>query len=713
MIRARYAFGFLLIFSSSISAQFTDYIYPNTFPSFSNYGTLGLIQAPNARFFEGGTLGFSWSHNDPYLRGSVIAYPFDWLETSYQYTDINNALYSSSSAFSGSQSLKDKGFDIKVRILKESKFLPQLAIGIRDFGGTSLFASEFIVASKKIRNADFTLGMGTGVLSNNSVKNPLGYLKEKFYERQERDLEATVGGGAVNLNTFFSGRSGIFGGMELFIPKSNGLRLKIELDATNYEREGRQPVAQDSRVNIGLVKPISKNFFVKLAYVKGNTLNFGFSYKIHAGKQSNARKKLESHVPVEDAEIVRRVTAKSNLFAYRAALINLKERNISLNYANIHDGEFHVAYQQNKYTNYGIAAVRTLRTLDDVAPDSIDRFKITNMNGEMGLNSISVSRQNFQNSLARKTPELLLRDSFIEGYTLSKDEFAYQPLAGYPAFHYSVEPELQTQIGGPDGFFFATLRLALDSELMINKDLSLLGRFSYGLLGDFSDITLDSDSIIPHVRTDIVDYLQEGDKFAIERLQFNSFANPYKNIYTKFSAGIFESMFGGYGGEFIYRPFNKNYGLGLEAWRVRQRDFKQNLDFQDYETSTGHVTFYYREPKSGILLRLKGGRYLAGDSGFTFDISRRFETGMSVGAFFSRTDISKEEFGEGAFDKGIYFMIPIDFFSTSYATRHFSWGIRPITRDGAAIVTHGLPLWGVTDQGSDWSIKNGWKNIYE
>jgi len=331
----------------------------------------------------------------------------------------------------------------------------------------------------------------------------------------------------------------------------------------------------------------------------------------------------------------------------------------------------------------------------------------------MGMNSISISRQNFKNNLARKSPELFLRDTLIEGYTLNREEFAYQPTAVYPALHYTVEPDLQSQIGGPDGFIFATLRLAFDSELMINKDLSLLTRLSHGVIGDFDDINLASDSIIPHVRTDIVDYLQEGDKFTVDRLQFNSFANPYKNIYSKFSAGIFERMFGGYGGEFLYRPFEKNYAIGLEAWRVRQRDFKQNLEFKDYEISTGHFNFYYTEPRSGVIFRLKAGKYLAGDSGYTLNISRRFETGFNVGAFFSRTDISKEEFGEGAFDKGIYFSIPIDFFSSSYAVRPFAWGIRPVTRDGAAILEHGLPLWGVTDQGNRWSLTRPWKNIYD
>ena len=55
-------------------------------------------------------------------------------------------------------------------------------------------------------------------------------------------------------------------------------------------------------------------------------------------------------------------------------------------------------------------------------------------------------------------------------------------------------------------------------------------------------------------------------------------------------------MFGGYGGEVLYRPFNKSYGIGAEVWRVRQRGFEQLLSFQDYETTTGHITFYYKEP---------------------------------------------------------------------------------------------------------------------
>ena len=57
----------------------------------------------------------------------------------------------------------------KFRILREQKYIPQIAVGFRDFGGSSLFSSEFIVASKLIGNIDFTLGLGFGTISNKTI----------------------------------------------------------------------------------------------------------------------------------------------------------------------------------------------------------------------------------------------------------------------------------------------------------------------------------------------------------------------------------------------------------------------------------------------------------------------------------------------------------------------------------------------------------------
>ena len=68
-----------LLTASNVNSQIVDYIYPySSEPTYSNYGTVGLIQMPSARMHPGGTIGFTWTHAEPYLRGSIMGHPFDW-----------------------------------------------------------------------------------------------------------------------------------------------------------------------------------------------------------------------------------------------------------------------------------------------------------------------------------------------------------------------------------------------------------------------------------------------------------------------------------------------------------------------------------------------------------------------------------------------------------------------------------------------------------
>ena len=172
MLRFLFSTGIFLFPLHIFSSSLHDYIYPKQQPSYSNYGTTGLIQMPSARFHEPGSLGLSWSHNDPYIRGSVIAYPFSWLEASYGYTDINNALYSNVESFSGDQSYKDKGFDVKIKLLNESQYLPSIAMGVRDLAGSGTFEGEYLALSKLYKNIDFTIGAGWGDLSHGAYSKP-------------------------------------------------------------------------------------------------------------------------------------------------------------------------------------------------------------------------------------------------------------------------------------------------------------------------------------------------------------------------------------------------------------------------------------------------------------------------------------------------------------------------------------------------------------
>jgi hypothetical protein len=221
--------------------------------------------------------------------------------------------------------------------------------------------------------------------------------------------------------------------------------------------------------------------------------------------------------------------------------------------------------------------------------------------------------------------------------------------------------------------------------------------------------------VIPHVRTDIVKYLKATQHFSINRLQANIFNNLTPNIYTKFSFGLLETMFAGYGGEILYRPFYSNFAIGAEAWHVYKRDFDMRFDLNPdgYEVNTGHINLYYTEPRSKVTIALKGGKFLAQDSGINFDFSRRFETGLRIGAFFSLTDISEYEFGEGSFDKGFYFNVPIEIFSRSHTKQTQSFGLKPLPRDGAAFLIHSHNLWGVTDQAQHYNLDRDWDDLYE
>jgi len=714
------------LFSAAVSATTNDYLYRySDTSSYSNYSTLGLIQNPTARFHPAGTVSFNWSHFDPYLQGSIVAYPFEWMEAAYQYTDVNNALYSNSKDFSGAQTYKDKGFDAKFRLLSETSSLPQIAIGIRDLAGSGTFGAEYLVASKfmKVNKylIDASFGLGWGGLANNDVSNPLIKLSDRF---EERSGMSDTQGGELSIDRYFSGNMGFFGGLEIFFPNAKGLRLKIEYDGTDYKEEGFpfgkesskfafEPVLQSqSRLNYGLIYPMNKSLHLKAAFIKGNTLTFGFSVAGFWGPKDPVIKKKDNYKDVKNKEVIQVVTADNDLYLYRAALIELRKNNLFIQNADREGDTLKVAYSQATFSRFSRGTGRVARVLNSVAPKDITTFKLESMNAGMSMNEITIDRESFQRFEEDKFFKLATKDMKVESTTFKNNSYAYNPDGGFPATFWKISPIVRSQIGGPDGFYFGDISLGYNSETKFTRNIALITQAQVGVVNNFQSLKLASDSILPHVRSDIVQYLKATTDYSIRRVQLNIFNNPLKDIYTKFSAGLLEEMFSGYGGEVLYRPFNQNFAVGAELWSVKQREYNMLFKHLDYETLTGHVNFYYKEPKSQVILTVRGGRFLAKDSGFNFDFSRVFPSGLRMGAFFSLTDISEQEFGEGSFDKGFYFHIPMEIFFDKYSKGYTGFGLKPLTRDGAALINHAYHLWGVTDEAQLMNISD-WSDLYD
>ncbi len=210
----------------------SDAEYLEYSPSVNDFGNTGLMQMPNARFHPEGEMHLGVSYIDPYTRGFFTLQLFDWLEGTFRYTDVSNRLYSGNRDFSGDQSYKDRSIDLKILMLEETQHFPQIAVGLRDIGGTDLFGSEFLVASRRYYNWDFTLGVAWGNAgSRGHVANPFGFLSDSAKERGE-----SGGAGGLGFDFFRGEEVAFFGGVEYLAP-IDGLRFKLEYDGNSYQDE--------------------------------------------------------------------------------------------------------------------------------------------------------------------------------------------------------------------------------------------------------------------------------------------------------------------------------------------------------------------------------------------------------------------------------------------------------------------------------------------
>ena len=181
-------------------------------------------------------------------------------------------------------------------------------------------------------------------------------------------------------------------------------------------------------------------------------------------------------------------------------------------------------------------------------------------------------------------------------------------------------------------------------------------------------------------------------------------------MYARATAGVFETMFSGVGYEFLYKPYDSNLAIGWVEHKVRQRAFDGSLDLMDYEVTTSHINAYYYEPYTGFQLHVSNGKYLAGDRGTTYKLSRRLKTGYTVGAYWSQSSVSWDDFGEGSFDKGIFFQIPLEYFYSYNRSGLLNFGIQPMTRDGQAKLGDGMMLYGTLINHSSKLVNAFWNH---
>ena len=669
-----------------------------------DFGGVGLLQTPTARMAEEGMLYFNANRTEPYSRYSVTVQPLPWLEGSIRYIAITNRDYGDES-FSGDQSLKDKAADLKLRLWRESYWLPELALGFRDVAGTGLFSSEFIVANKRFHDLDFSLGVAWGYIGNRGdFGNPLGVFSDKY---RERNTETEGTGGDFSFDNYFSGRPAIFGGVEYQTPW-DPLRLKLEMDGNDYQSEPQSNNQdQDSRFNVGAVYQLRPGIDLTASWQRGNTAMFGISFYTNLKNPGPA--KLLDPAPEPRRPLSTGVSGSQVDWADVSARLQ-DNAGFSVEQISVKDRELIVTGEQTTFRNEAQGLGRASRILDNSTGEgSYDWYTLVNKPRGMAVSETSIRPERLRELEQNRVDMAAVRRSTVTATpsVLDAEVVHNQPL---DAFDYGLSLGYKQNVGGPDGFILYQFLGRANAEYRFARNSWLRGNMAVNLLDNFDKFRFEGSSELPRVRTRIREYLTSSD-VVLENLQYTYTQRLDRDLYAMAYGGLLESMFGGVGAELLYRPHGEDWAIGVDANYVAQRGFRQDFSFRDYKTFTGHVTGYSHLPFYNILLKGSAGRYLAGDYGGTLDLSRRFGNGVTVGAWVTRTNVSSEEFGEGSFDKGIYFTFPFDAFFARSSTSQGTIAWNPLTRDGGARLSRFYQLYDMTNAADTDRFNDGFRTL--
>jgi hypothetical protein len=396
-------------------------------------------------------------------------------------------------------------------------------------------------------------------------------------------------------------------------------------------------------------------------------------------------------------------------------------------------GVVKVEIENDRYYRDTEAISRTARALSATAPADIAAFEITTTMSHMPLTTVTFSRAELDAAARGDTTPAELWSATI--LSDASPDTQYPNGAADPQFTWSLFPSLQEELFDPDNPTYIGVGISGRTRTELFPGLVLDDEATYSIWNNFGNIVRPNTSLLPHVRTDIVQYLQKG-ATGINLLTLSDFFKPAPEVYARITAGYLEQMYAGVGGEMLYRPFGQRWALGADIYDVYQRNFDDLFGLQNfcdtatdkrctssnvsynfvsgnYHVVTGHVSLYVETPWDNVVAVMRGGRYLAGDYGGTLEIYRRFDTGILIGAWMTLTNVPFSTFGEGSFDKGIRIVIPLEWALPIGTPTEFEEDLRPIQRDGGQPLANDAELYDMTQSSSYGDLERQWPHVFQ
>ncbi len=633
---------------------------------FNLYGNPGLIDMPTAQMQPDGQLTWFYGGFGDSERGGINFQILPRVSGTVRFSTINDF------GTPGNE-VNDRSFDLKFLLWEEKDWQPSIALGFRDFLGDSPYGAEYLVASKTFGDSlTGTVGVGWGRLGPNEIR------------------EVSVPSGQLQEDNYFSDDPGVFGGLAWKTPVE-GLTLKAEYSPDEYRDEtAGGAFERESDLNFGLSYRPNETVHLNLYYLYGSEAGFQLVLTGNPNKPISPQDLGAGPVPVnarpDDAP---RSTNWANSTSNRDKLVSAMQEalgtdGIIIDQAQIEGREAHLYIRNTRIIREPKAIGRTARVLALAMPPSVETFHITLVDGGLPISTSTIQRSDLEAQVDRPGAGLASWQSTEisdAAPALTGGDAWVRPVGS--RFSWSFNPTIPFSLFDPDEAIRADALLRLTANYRLTRNWTVSAGVSRWIIGEDQKTESTSTSTLPRVRSDSGLYFT-GRDVELDRLTSDFVFKLTDTVYSRSSVGYFERVFGGFSQEVLWAPVNQSWALGAEVNYAMQREFDDTFAFTDYDIVTGHASLYWDTGYKNLEAQLDVGRYLAGDWGGTFSLSRRFSNGWNVKGYVTRTEVSPEEFGSGSYSKGVSITMPLRWGLPYESKSTAGIDLGSVSRDGGA-----------------------------
>ncbi len=657
----------------------------------------GYFNMPSARMGEPGEIGAGFSHVHPYRNYSLRAQLFRRLEVSGSYRvfkGVDDPILTPL----GFGDLSDKGANLKLALFipEDSEYtLPGISFGLQDFIGTKSFLAKYIVVTQVLIN---------------------------------HNLEISIGYGTNRIKGFFGGF--IWMPFRLHCnPYLKDIAFVAEYDATPYkdpeiEKHPRGRVKK-SPINFGFKYRLWDQIDFAVSYIKGHTLACSISTFYNFGNTKGFIPKIDIPQPycapinIEPIGCLRPsfILSQELVYAFRQQGFEIiqiwlsdhdecdsGQKNLWIRMVN---NVFRSEYDVREQLNHLLAGLipcdidKVTVVIESDLGFPVQEYHYNMMyvrefgEGEMGSHELNLLTNRTEVSYPNKWCDLEL-------FKNNRDCFNIEVLPKTHSFFGSSRGKFKYSLGINAGF---------NGFLPGNVYYSVL--FGYNILSNLRHISpIDrlNPSRLINVRTDIIRYFRQ-ECITVDEAYLEKYWNMGKGWYSRVALGLFEEEYGGLATEFLYCPVNKPFAISVEGAllgkrtlngvgftnKIRKFEFLPNglylLRHKKFIGSQFFLNFFYYWDWANIRFKVMAGKFLANDWGARFELARKFESGLTITIWYTRTNGHDVINGSVYYDKGIAFTMPIDIFFTCYNRDYWHYGLSAWLRDVGVTAFTGRDLY--------------------